>query len=327
MKNLIIKPYKSGDEFNFHKLDRKLEIHKYNRRDPSNFIWKYRGKNPSGFGTNYFAYINDKIIGHFGAVPLKYIVNKKIAKGACSIAMMIEPQWQNKGLIKFVGDEVFKELKKKSIKFVYGYPNDRSFDLHLKFWKYFKIIDQKNFVLKKNKKFLIREKIEIIKLKKFDKIYDKLWKKNKNYYEIAVVRDKDYLNWRYIHRPDHSYYCYSFKLRGVIYGYAVLKYYKFKNKFIGHIIDFFFPNIKEEQLKDLFKTLINELIKNNVDEISTWCNGSPEILTVLKNIGFKVSGSRPMIMKFLNENKNFCKYFTSRNKKWYFTMGDTLEIY
>ena len=56
--------------------------------------------------------------------------------------------------------------------FVYGYPNDRSFDLHLNFWKYIKIIDQKNFVLKKYTNFFIDEKIEIIKLKKFDKTYD-----------------------------------------------------------------------------------------------------------------------------------------------------------
>ncbi len=52
---LNIRKYRSGDEEGFHKLDRELEEHPYNRRSISNYIWKFKGKNPFGKSVSYFS--------------------------------------------------------------------------------------------------------------------------------------------------------------------------------------------------------------------------------------------------------------------------------
>ena len=43
-----IRKYAEGDEISILKLDRLVETHKWNRRNLKNWIWKYKGKNPSG---------------------------------------------------------------------------------------------------------------------------------------------------------------------------------------------------------------------------------------------------------------------------------------
>ena len=50
-----IRKYKKGDEKGFFKLDRELEEHIYNRRTISNYLWKFKGKNPFGKSVSYFA--------------------------------------------------------------------------------------------------------------------------------------------------------------------------------------------------------------------------------------------------------------------------------
>ena len=72
-----IRKYKNGDEKGFHKLDRELEEHPFNRRSISNYSWKFKGKNPFGKSVSYFATHKKKIIAHFGAIPLGWYVRNK----------------------------------------------------------------------------------------------------------------------------------------------------------------------------------------------------------------------------------------------------------
>ena len=45
---LEIRKYQEGDEEGFQRLDNLVEEHPWNRRDLSNWKWKFRGKNPAG---------------------------------------------------------------------------------------------------------------------------------------------------------------------------------------------------------------------------------------------------------------------------------------
>ena len=50
-----IRTYKEGDENGFLILDRLVEIHPWNRRDITNWNWKYKGNNPAGESIIYVA--------------------------------------------------------------------------------------------------------------------------------------------------------------------------------------------------------------------------------------------------------------------------------
>ena len=59
--------------------------------------------------------------------------------------------------------------------------------------------------------------------------------------------------------------------------------------------------------------------------MTMWLQGDDKANKKLKKLRFSIAGQRPMICKFLDVNKNKKKYLNE--KYWFFTMGDTLEIY
>ena len=86
------------------------------------------------------------------------------------------PEWQSKGLIKFVGDKVFHDLKKNKVDFVYGFPNEKAYLLHKNIWNYkdafvqnLYLINRKKIIEENNKEFVIAP------INKFEKSFDLFW--------------------------------------------------------------------------------------------------------------------------------------------------------
>ena len=257
---------------------------------------------------------------------MNYLIKNKIIKGSHSIAMIVHPQWQNKGLIKFVADKLFQHAIERKIKFIYGYPNTNAYQIHKSIFGY-KDINQQKLFHKKLKKInhFDENRIKEKKILHFDSEIDKLWKSIKNQYNVCVERSKQFLNWRYTNRPDVKYFLFKYYQDNKIVGYSVLKKYKEKKITRGHIIDVF-HNKKIPKLFDfIIKSNCNFLYKNNCQEIELWLQGDTIAVNKLIKLNFYVKSTRPLIGKKLLMEE---KLFKNLNKnKWYFTMGDTLEIY
>ena len=113
--------------------------------------------------------------------------------------MMVTPEWQSKGLIKFVGDKVFDDLKKNKVDFVYGFPNEKAYLLHKNIWNYKDAFDQNLYLI--NRKKIIEEnnkEFVITPIDKFEKSYDLFWSKNRKDYKNILDRRSSFLNWRYL---------------------------------------------------------------------------------------------------------------------------------
>jgi len=230
-------------------------------------------------------------------------------------------------LIKFVGDKVFDDLYKKKIKLVYGYPNLRAYNLHIKFWKYENIIKQYTFVLKKNLNYK-KPLFKAIQISKFDKEHDLFWKKNKKKYIAILDRRSSFLNWRYLSRPDKKYICYKiYNSKKIYQGYFILKIYNEESIKKVHIVDLFFKNIEKKYCSEIIKTILYYINKKKFkqNEISLWLNGDKNFIYSLKKLGFVKNSYRNMIMKGIDGN--FFRNNKISLKNLYFTMGDTLEIY
>jgi predicted N-acetyltransferase YhbS len=324
---MIIRKYKKGDEFGILKLDRLVEEHIWNRRNLKNWFWKFNKKKKTMKSIVFVCEKNNKIIATFAILPIKWKIYNKEFTASHSIAMIVHPNYQNKGLIKFVADKVIQQAKIKKYEFVYGYPNHKAYDLHKKLLGYEDAFDQKLYHVKiKNKRIAKNFKdLKLIKTKFFDKSHDKLWQDIKNEYPIILKRSKEFLNWRYAERPDHIYFIFTLYNNKKNIGYMVLKIYQEKNLLRGHIIDIF---VSQKNLK-YFNYLIDQanlfFKKKNCQEITMWLNGSNKLQQAIKLKGFKVKSSRKMICKFDLNSKNYKNILDQ--KKWYFTMGDTFEIF
>ena len=119
--------------------------------------------------------------------------------------MIVHPDYQNKGLIKFVADKLFNDAALNRISFIYGYPNEKLTKYTNNFFltKIFqcKIISQKldnKLIINRTNSFTVE------KANNFSKAFDSL-NNVKKQRKICLNRNINFLKWRYLQRPDYSY--------------------------------------------------------------------------------------------------------------------------
>lgn len=318
-----IRLYKKGDERGILKLDSLLETHPWNRRNKKNWYWKYKGSNPFGKSIIVVAENKKRIVATFAIIPIDYNLNKKLINGSHSIAMLVHPDWQKKGVIKLVVDKAISIAEKKKIKFIYGYPNDNAYEIHKLIFDYKDISDQYFFEHDLNFSNIKSNTKNIIKINKFSKLHSEFLVNIKKNYKIILDRNIKFLNWRYLSRPDKKYYVFGHYIDKKFKGYCVLKLYKEDKILRGHIIDIIANKNEEKIFEDLVIFSLNFFKKHNCNEVNLWLQGNVSFEKILLNNNFKKNKSRKFICRF--NDKTIENKFKKNN--WYFTMGDTLEIY
>ena len=161
-----------------------------------------------------------------------------------------------------------------------------------------------------------------------------MWEKSKSGYKVIVERTSDFLNWRYLGRKDFTYQVFGVFNGNQLEGYCVMKLYQEEQTLRGHFIDIF-TSIDNRLCGSLLIRRGLQFFKDmKANEVTLWMQGCQFMRDLLYEHGFREGGfsgagwpssKRPMVCRF-NQQKN--KYHPLLvEKDWYFTMGDTLEIY
>lgn len=323
---MIIREYEDGDEVNFLKLDTLIEEHPWNRRDINNWYWKYKGNNPFGNPICIYCYLKKEIIGHFGLLPLDYFFDGNLIKGANSIAMMVRQDFQNKGLMKYIGDKLF-ETSDKFVDFTYGIPNNRSYELHKNFFNYedwmklnFYSCPIENF---QNK---FSDEYKSFMINNFDIEYDNFWQSIFKQDLFILNKNSNFMNWRYSERPDHKYHIFKFTKKNIIKGYYILKIYNENKLLKGHIMDILYDKRDIETLNEIFLQSINFFKSNNVNEIFFYSNRIKDIEKKYYN-QLNCNYKRNLIIRRHSKNKTLLDNILPMEDKTNFSMGDSLEIF
>ena len=112
------------------------------------------------------------------------------------------------------------------------------------------------------------------------------------------------------------------------------KLYKEENISRGHFIDIFTGNGYSDCARFLVANSLKFFDSAGVDEVTLWMQGSPFFQDIIGEFDFHHDGlsgggwagsTRSMICRFNIDPEKFRPYLNE--KDWYFTMGDTLEIY
>ncbi|MFH0861119.1 MAG: GNAT family N-acetyltransferase [Candidatus Altiarchaeota archaeon] len=321
-----IRPYQKGDEKEILALDRRLEDHPWNRTDLSNWYWKYADANPSGKSFIWVMTEDEKIIAHFAAVPFRLKVFDEEIIASHTIAALVESKYQNRGLLKFISDKLFEDLKENNIPVTYGFPNKRSYTLHKGFMGYSDLIFFDALKITKPNLVGKQELPGFHKIDKFGDDFDNLWDSCRKDYKIAVVRNKNYLNWRYIQRPDWKYFPFGVYKGKTLGGYTVLKLYREDKILRGHILDVFTCSGDKDTLDKLVDGSLNFFSEHNVDEVTCWIWGNPLFEEVLEEKGFSKENTKIPLVIRMNKQFDYAEEIKD-NMNWYFTMGDSTEIF
>jgi len=102
----------------------------------------------------------------------------------------------------------------------------------------------------------------------FDDRFDKLWEEASPGYFFCMVRDKDFLNWRFFLRPGSGYAIFAAEKDGKILGYTVLRIKEEHGTRYGIIIDLFTKMNDKKTLQCLIARALDHFRSEHVDRAS-----------------------------------------------------------
>ena len=117
-----------------------------------------------------------------------------------------------------------------------------------------------------------------------------MWAKVSNDYKIIVVRDKEYLNWRYVDVPDVDYAIYLAEKEGQILGYTVLKCENQQGLIFGRIFELIAPISQEQVAQSLILRAVEFFNEEKADLVIYRMIGNKALRRILRKSGFIYSG-------------------------------------
>lgn len=288
--------------------------------DLKKWRWKYLD-NPSKENLIAVYEEDGKMVSEEAIVPLKFYYKGEILKVGHSVDSMTLKEYRGKGIFKKLALLTLKEGKKQGYSFFYGFPNPNSKPIYLNKlnWKLIGSIRRWIFPLNLNflsTKFKVKLSFlnpifkigkNLIKTKRdFKRIYDfknsaKYLQILKDRYDMFVLRDEEFLNWRYLKHPYYNYDIFSdsdnlFVLR--------LKSIDIKR---GSIEEFIFKD--EKSFSDMINFAIKYFIDNNIDLVDIWIKEKDPLEKILFKKGFIPYNKKPIIVYPFNNIDFNLRYF------------------
>ncbi len=350
-----MRPYKDGDEEGILELWKAVYPNRgYDREKWLRWwCWMYKA-NPAGEGRIWLAEHDGKIVGQYAVIPVKLKIGNEIILGLQSVDTMTHPDYRRQKMFETLTKKVYDEAEREGIFIVYGFPNQFSYPGFVKKLNWFDIATMQIMFkslnwgsavkLKVKNKFLQRvlaiganlvfnkvlfrtqkpseiEGLTIKQVTSFDERFDEFWAKVCSQSQIMVVRNKDYLNWRYSN-PDANYSIFVAEKAREICGYLVLEHKVQSSVKVSHIFDLIAQS--EEIMHHLLSEAVENCQQNKVDLILYPLVANKTYHRVLKKNGF-------ISLSFIKGGR-FCAYsssptipkeFLSNPENWLVQLGDS----
>jgi GNAT superfamily N-acetyltransferase len=162
---------------------------------------------------------------------------------------------------------------------------------------------------------------QIVEIDRFRNRVDPLWGEPR--YSFFVVRDADYLNWRYFDNPDRFTVLAAVR-DGEYLGYVALK--MAKNNRTAIMCDFVSVNDRP----DVFALLVGEAEKivrrNGAEVMQLRCIADSSYYTELKKVGYYDPGPERYHRVVIYGGTELGRRILENPGKWHFTYGDTDEV-
>jgi len=318
--------------------------------------WKYRN-NPAGASTIWFAEDNGKLAGQYAITRVKIKIGNEVITGSQSLDTMTHPDYGHQGIFETLANKTYKEAGEKGIHVVYGFPNEYSYPGFKRKLGWFDICAQRAMIKPLNlenilvkyitNKFLLKictvsmnlivktlyrttnapkvDGLTIARISSFDNRINDLWEKVSNDYKIIVVRDKEYLNWRFVDVPDVEYAIFLAEKEGQILGYTVLKCEKQQGLIFGRIFELVAPMEQQAVAQSLILKAVEFFKEQKADLVLYRLIANKVLYKTLRKSGFIYSrfigGKSPFIARA--NRPEVSEKFLRDPRHWFVQTGDS----
>lgn len=352
MKKVIIEIYKDGDEAEINKL---FNATFKQSRDLKEWEWKFKGCPNDSQKFIILAKDNDKIVGQYSSIGYDLKYKDNILKMAQPVDIIVHEDYR--GGIKGVLVEMFlkeeEKFRENGIDLIFGFPTREHYIFGKRILKYVDLIKIENLFkrLSWRSPFKNRFRLKVIyhlggwvsraiirlfmilSLKSlkgvqyrwvdtFDERVDSFWKIIQEQYDIWVVRNFNYLDWRYCKKPNDDYHILIAERDRSIIGFIIVKYEDHGDIRIGFIMENL--AIKEiHLLENLIKRGLLFLIRNKVDHAFVRLSNGDPIKDIFNKIGFTPKefefGSNFVYKKYSSDIKDS---YLQNPSLWHLSFGD-----
>ncbi len=364
--SFTIRSYVNGDEKGYVALMN--NIFPAYKCDLKRWRWEFK-ENPYG-SLQVFGDSEGKIVGHMGLIGVPIKLDDTIVKGSQAVDLAVAPEFRGRGMFAEIGKKLTREAESKGCVISYSMPNElgghRKYGMFCvsEIPALTKIISRKGFalfaliklggLLKRphltsisNFMILFRDLIRRTAVKShkpsglerpqkriitlFDDQFDRLWTEVSTQQKFLTVRDKTYLNWRYIKRPYSNYVILAVERSDTLKGYVILstKVSGLSARVAlktGYIVDVFAKS--EENIRLLIQMACDYFAEINADFAVCWMMKNQLHYGCLLEHDFvkDASSSKKLICRINTSDSAFKRLCRSVERDSFFTMGDSDQI-
>ena len=320
---------------------------------PEYHEWKCR-RNPAEPGYIWLVEDGGRIVATASMTPKKMKILGKEALAAETGDTFTLPEYQGKGIFTSLVKNTTAEAVGKGIGFIYGLPNKNSLPGYLSKLDYRQVTSPQLYYLGRplNIKKILGQRIGsrsiasvlspllevvswvVFKLcvirsgkstvsisqgSTFPEDIEELWPRVSTSYDVMLVRDNKYLEWRYVAAPNRYLILIARNKEGEISGYMVARISDVEDRRVGFIVDFLCLEDSPKVFRRLFFTLLEVFRANKVDHISTWAMKGSFYYKNLVKLGFLPWTKIPLICY----KSELGHQILDKAYKWHFTQGDS----
>jgi GNAT superfamily N-acetyltransferase len=358
--------YKKGDENGIFELMKVVPEHPEKGLEKEKWMrwwnWMYMD-NPAGDSRIWVADHEGKIVGSRSVILVKMKIAGETVIASENTDLMTHPDYRRQGIFSTLERKSFDQLEDCGVCITYSFPGSMSYPGYIKSGKFFdmyalqtmiKPLNLENTLKRRIKnKFLLKictvigylfinifyrakkppevDGLTITKISSFDDRINDFWKKISNDYEIIVVRDKEYLNWRYVDVPDVNYTIYLAEENEEICGYVVLGCTK-QDQLSGHIIDIIAPLDRPEVIHFLLSKAVEYFEEEGVNIIFCEMIADKMFYKIFKKNGFLPIHFIGLVFKRFRlwskhivriNSPKMSKAYLKNPKNWFVQLGDS----
>lgn len=298
--------------------------------------WKYLG-NPLGFQLVCVAEQAGKVISHSASIPVLMSVGERIIVASQGVDLCTHPAFRGQGLIGATMAVRNRIKAEHGVALDYGFPNQAAYhvssikqgfrDLEVRMLQYQFIIDEDLFfrkvrfgALKKvgYDSFLLLKRTTsgrtervgdhvVTGISEFTTEHGSLFQKAAFQFDLAIVRNTPYLNWRYADPRGGPFLIRSAERGGTLAGYMVHKVEDREGTRYLNIVDALVDPVDTGAARDLLVDAIALARELRIETVLCCLPEGHPYGRTLSDLGFisqvRYTGDRPMAMVWLDRGK------------------------
>lgn len=311
--------------------------------------WSYL-ENPAGKSNTIVAIRDGRVVGKFGSVYLRMIVQGELTVAAALEGLCIEPNERSWNCFAGLLEKSYDGHIEDNVAFCFGFANPVSkkltqqtggtrlcrapiysgflniskvlsgrlvpYPLSLTGWLAQPFVGLKTSMAGDSD-------LDIRFVDHFDISFDKLWSAVEQRRTVAVIKDAVYLNWRYVKCPDRKYLRFAAYRDGELEGFVVFS--AVDNRYNSYVFELIARDDNSKTMKTLLLKTFQELRTQGAGLVTASFPAESRASAVLKKAGFKSWGARLWDMDLMvttDPRKKSCPELSLKN--WDFSLGDWL---